>query len=148
LRELWDSKLVRWAAPFAWMGFIFFLSAQSRLPSVTPGMPEAQEIGGHLVVYAILALLWERALLSAGVRRAAWWTMAIVVLHGIGDEYHQSFVPGRAATVFDIVIDAVAGALAMLVSGWFRARTVVYRSDQSGRRTPPTPDGPASLDGS
>ena len=40
-----------------WMGVIFYLSAQSRLPDLTQGRPNLQDIAGHFLVYAVLALL-------------------------------------------------------------------------------------------
>ena len=123
MRRFWNNKFVRWAAPVAWMGLIFFLSAQSTLPDLTHGRPDLQDIAGHFTVYAVLGLLWQRALAGAGVRHAAWWAFAIAVLYGVSDEFHQSFVPGRAPDPFDVATDA-AGAAVMLgvVSAIYKAR--------------------------
>ena len=117
MRELWNSRFTRWLAALAWMGVIFFLSAQSSLPDLTPGAPHLEEIGGHLLVYAVLVLLWERALRAAGVRRAGWWALAIAALYGLSDEFHQSFVPGRTMTVVDLAFDVVGAGAALLVTG-------------------------------
>jgi VanZ family protein len=39
----------------------------------------------------------------------------IVVVYSLTDEYHQSFVPGRTASLSDCGIDSVGGAMGMLV---------------------------------
>jgi VanZ family protein len=119
------NKLTRWLAPFAWMGLIFYLSAQSKLPHLTPpGLPDIQDVVGHLAIYAVLALLWERALRGAGVPKSALWAFVIAILYGVTDEYHQSFVPGRTATVFDLATDAVAAGVALGLATWARRRTM------------------------
>jgi VanZ family protein len=50
----------------------------------------------------------------AGVRAAsviaAW---AIAAAYGATDEWHQSFVPGRAAELRDLVMDAIGAALGL-----------------------------------
>jgi VanZ family protein len=105
------------------MGLIFYLSAQSELPHLTPpGWPNVQDVAGHSAVYAVLAFLWERALLGAGVRRSALWAFVITVFYGLSDEFHQSFVPGRTATIFDLATDAGAAALMLGVVAWARRR--------------------------
>jgi VanZ family protein len=129
LRELWNSSLFRWGALVAWIGLIFYLSAQPSLPNLTPGLPHLEEIGGHLVVYAVLALLWERALRGAGVRRPARWALCVVLLYGISDEYHQSFVPNRVMSLVDLAIDLIGAGVALLALGRLRAqRLAVARS--------------------
>jgi VanZ family protein len=75
----------------------------------------------HFIAYAILALaiaLWP------GEKRwksRPFWTALLVVfltaLYGAVDEVHQSFVPGRDASVFDWaadVVGAVAGTWALV----------------------------------
>jgi VanZ family protein len=103
------------------MGLIFYLSSRTDYPHlIPPGWPEIQDIVAHLALYAVLALLWERALRRTGVRRPALWVFAIVVLYGLSDEFHQSFVPGRTATLFDVATDAVAAGLALGIAAWAR----------------------------
>jgi VanZ family protein len=41
--------------------------------------------------------------------------MIITVGYAAFDEYHQSFVPGRFADVFDLLADAAGGAAALVV---------------------------------
>ena len=127
--RFWNSKAFCWAAPLAWMGVIFCLSAQSTLPSLTPGLPGFQDIAGHLTAYAILAVLYRHALAHAGMRRAGWWALALCVLYGVTDEFHQSFVPGRNPDVFDLAMDTSGASAALLLSLLIpRARFALHSS--------------------
>ena len=112
---------LRWIAVAAWMGLIFFLSGQSRLPDLSGGWPEIQDIGGHFAAYAVLALLLRWALSGAGVARPGRWAFMLTLLYGLSDEFHQSFVPGRHPDPFDVLTDA-AGAAAALACLWLYAR--------------------------
>jgi VanZ family protein len=84
----------------------------------------------HLSEYVILAVLLWRALrdgTNVGAKLptlfvTAWFACAIFA---IGDEFHQSFVPSRTASTFDVLID-ICGALIGLaicsVIAWRRDR--------------------------
>jgi len=68
----------------------------------------------HLTEYAILAILLRRALYRGTNLRAKPWVffMAILFVCGIfaaSDEFHQSFVPSRTASLNDVLID-ISGA--------------------------------------
>jgi VanZ family protein len=98
--------VARWAPPIAYAGLIFFLSSQSTFPHLPPGLWDFDKLL-HAVEYAVLALLLLRATGSA------WVAFALASLYGVSDELHQSFVPGRSATVYDALADAVGAALAV-----------------------------------
>jgi VanZ family protein len=131
---------VRWAAVLAWMGLIFYLSAQPRLPRVIPPvLPQIQDIIGHFTVYAVLAVLLRWALQGAGIRHPMLWALAATVLYGVTDEFHQSFVPNRHPDVFDLATD-LAGAVAAL---WIVRRLGARRGRATNAAaTPATPDHP------
>lgn len=102
--------------PLAWMVAIFMLSNQPQLPSAPQGWLDwLIKKGLHAAGYGVLTLLWQRALARAGVRRAAWWSLAIAALYALTDEWHQTLVPGRHGRASDVAID-VAGAITAL--GW------------------------------
>ena len=68
--------------------------------------------GGHVIGYALLALSYWRAFrLNQNMRWMAW---LLAVLYAVTDEYHQSFVPGRHPTAFDVLIYDNVGALLSL----------------------------------
>ncbi len=116
MRALRNHKAILWGLPIAWMGVIFYLSAQSTLPEITPGGPDLQAIIGHLVVFAVLGWLWWRALRESGARHPAVWAFALAIAYGATDEFHQKFVPGRTADLMDLTLDAIGAATALAVA--------------------------------
>ncbi len=117
-----------WLPPLAWMGMIYYLSAQSTLPGPPePWLNLLLKKGAHFGVYAALAFWWWRALCSA--RRASPERLSsgtvlalafiLTVLYAASDEFHQSFTPSRHPSPWDVLIDAAgaATALGLLSSG-------------------------------
>ena len=73
----------------------------------------------HFTEYAVLGLLAYRAL-SASSRaflRRSWFWMGtlLIVVYALLDEYHQSFVPSRTASIYDSLIDVVGGFTALII---------------------------------
>jgi VanZ family protein len=124
------------------MGVIFFLSTDllsdqrtSRfigpiLRWLNPGISEGavREIQytvrkcGHLSEYALLAILFQRALnlnminpSSAWTRSPVGWALFLTALYACTDEFHQAFVPSRQASVLDVLIDTVGGGMGLAV---------------------------------
>jgi VanZ family protein len=120
MKTLRKNRPLRWAAVVAWMGLIFYLSAQPRLPLVMPpGLPQIQDIIGHFTVYAVLAVFLWWALRGAGVRRPMLWALVAAVLYSFTDEFHQSFVPNRHPDPFDLATDLAGAAAALLILRWW-----------------------------
>lgn len=120
-------RVMRLIPSLIWMALIFALSSQREFPSPRGLSVEIQAVVAHLVLFGTLALLLSFAFadLRFRVRRFGLLIIALVTLYGISDEIHQSFVPGRSATVFDIVIDCLGASLTMVALGrlhvWRRA---------------------------
>jgi VanZ family protein len=76
---------------------------------------------GHLTEYAILALLAARAFRTSSreLLRSRWFwaSLFLVIAYSLTDEFHQSFIPSRTASIYDSMIDSIGGltALAVLV---------------------------------
>ncbi len=102
------KTVLRFWPPAAVMAVIFAFSAQpsSALPDYG-WWNLLWETGGHFIGYALLGAAWMYAVR----RRPAAWTLS--VLYAFSDEFHQSFVPGRAADWRDILVDALGAALAV-----------------------------------
>jgi VanZ family protein len=105
------------------MGVIFIFSAQPSLPSLPFATADTiLKKAGHFTEYAVLAALSARAC-SAGrpLRRGDLWRALLLALfYAASDELHQSFVPGRTASLFDWLVDALGAGLALLVMAWRR----------------------------
>jgi VanZ family protein len=75
---------------------------------------------GHFIEYAILAWLAARAFRTSSreLLRRRWFlvSLLLVVVYSLSDEFHQSFVPSRAASIYDSLVDSLGGltALALL----------------------------------
>jgi len=75
---------------------------------------------GHIIEYFTLGLLLFRAFRGNSI---VWWNwrwsafaVIVVILWAASDEFHQSFVPTRTASVVDVAIDTVGGVFAQFVS--------------------------------
>lgn len=111
-RQFVQLRLIRIVPALLWMLGIFALSAQSSVPQPPGISTQLIAVTGHLVAFGVLAVLiaW-----GAGVdfTRPSWRALAayaLTVFYGVSDEIHQSFVPGRYATVEDVVTDALGAA--------------------------------------
>jgi len=73
----------------------------------------------HFTEYAILGFLAARAfrLSPRTAIRSRWFliSLIVVVIYALIDEYHQSFVPTRTASVWDSFIDISGGLAALLL---------------------------------
>ena len=73
----------------------------------------------HFTEYAILGFLAARAFRTsprpAISRRWFLICATLIVVYALMDEYHQSFVPSRTASIFDSLIDMAGGLTALLV---------------------------------
>jgi VanZ family protein len=111
------SKLVqiirRWLPALFMMLLIFSVSAQpsSRLPNFDWADTFIKK-GGHVVGYAVLALLYWRAF--DFMRNKRWIAWLLVLLYAATDEFHQSFVSGRHSTIWDVLVFDNLGALISL----------------------------------
>jgi VanZ family protein len=107
-RRQWQW-LSLWLPVIAWMGLIFFLSAQSTLPHTKSHLADlVLSSGAHVFVFGVLAVLWARAL---GSRPHTWLlALALTLLYALSDEFHQSFVPGRTPDPVDLLCDGLGAA--------------------------------------
>ena len=67
----------------------------------------------HFTEYAILGLLAARAFRP--YRRWFLISAVLIVVYALIDEYHQSFVPSRTASIFDSLIDMSGGLAALII---------------------------------
>jgi VanZ family protein len=74
----------------------------------------------HFTEYAILGFLAARAFRQ----HQRWFLISavLIVLYALLDEYHQSFVPSRTASIFDSLIDMAGGISALIFVSRKRAK--------------------------
>jgi VanZ family protein len=136
-----NRKFVKYSVPVIfWMCLIFWMSTETFSAQNTLSVVEtilyfliskisSQELtlihalirkSAHVIEYFILGLLLFRAFRGSSIGSWNWrWTLfavIVVVLWAASDEFHQSFVPSRTASVVDVAIDTAGGVLAQFVS--------------------------------
>lgn len=106
------SIVLRFLPMIGWMVLIFMLSHQPTLPTVPGVASSAASIAGHFSVYFVLAILlwWTLGLFDLSPRQRILLAFIAAVLFGFSDEWHQSFVSGRDASLMDNAVDAVGAA--------------------------------------
>lgn len=81
----------------------------------------------HFAEYALMGVLVFRILychIKKGIRRY-WLAVLWVFVSAAADEIHQYFVPGRWASISDVLLDTCGGAV-----GAFLCMTALYVSDK------------------
>jgi len=104
---------LRWLLPHASLSTIFFLHLAIRKSA-------------HVTEYFIFSVLLWRGIRIAGSRWQFRWALLAVIIAAVyaaSDEFHQIFVPGRSASVHDVMIDTSGAILAQIVIWlWLRPR--------------------------
>src|SRR5262249_58730173 len=117
VRTFFQNFLRYWLPVLLYLTLILVLSAQ---PSLQPPLKfhNADKLC-HLAEYGVLGLLLARALRASLRVRVPLAAAAIAIvfgsLFGAGDEYFQSFVPGRDSSAYDWMADTAGGAPAPVV---------------------------------
>lgn len=80
----------------------------------------------HFSEYAVLAFLARRAFITSmnAFIRQHWFRLGLllVILYALLDEFHQSFVPSRTASIYDSAIDVAGGLTVLLICRLFGKR--------------------------
>jgi hypothetical protein len=100
----------RWVPPVLYAAVIFYLSGQ---PHIRLGISDKI---AHAAEYFLFAWLVIPAIRDTAPVTAARYAIAVgivtSVLYGVTDEFHQGFVPGRDASGYDLLADAIGACLA------------------------------------
>jgi VanZ family protein len=155
---MWRRRLYRYGPLVLWMAFISFASTGEFSAANTsriigpllrwlfPQISPEQIVHAHFLVrkaahfteYAICAFLAARALAASSRRvlRHGWFfiSLLLVIAYALLDEYHQSFVASRTASIYDSLIDMSGGLCALLLYALWRARKAKGQSRKSNER--------------
>ena len=104
------TKLRKWLPSLLVMGVIFWFYSQpsSNLP-VFIWAVRIVKMSGLVVGYGLLSWAYWYAFEMKPNKRGLVWFFAI--LYAVTDEYHQSFVVGRSASTWDVLVFDNLGAL-------------------------------------
>jgi VanZ family protein len=102
---------------------LWLLSSRSTLP-MPQGVFGLDKVA-HFTAYAALAFalgLWpKRESWKAHPLRTALLIVALASVYGGIDELHQSFVPGRDASVYDWIADTLGAGFGVAVFAWWHS---------------------------
>lgn len=108
------SRLSLWGPVLALMALIFVASS---IPSPGPLPGGLSDKAAHAIGYGLLGGTLLRAFARGRLEVVSWRrglaAIAVALLYGVADEYHQQFVPGRSSDVRDIVADVTGASLAV-----------------------------------
>jgi len=130
-RRLWNHPVVWGTGIVSWAVTLWVLSSRS-MPGGGPKIPHFDKVA-HLGYFTIGSFLFCRLLL---LLRPGWprgslllATVCFALLVGAGDEFHQTFTPGRSGNdAGDLLADTLGG----LLGGWLGWR--FSRMADAGRR--------------
>jgi len=112
VRALW-----RWLPAFLVVSVIFWLSHQPTWPDFAVGYPDWSLHGGAYLVVGLtfwygMGGTWNRPLAADALVVA----LVLASAYGAFDEWHQSFVVGRSATVADWMADSIGVLIGVLAA--------------------------------
>lgn len=110
------KKIIPWLIPLLYMGLIYYISGLSR--PIQAEMPHGFDKVLHFGAYGLLGLLLGNALKGETGGRMVIIGWAIATLYGVTDELHQALVPGRDASVYDLMADSAGGLAGLIVYAW------------------------------
>ena len=85
-----------------------------------PPVFKYQDTVFHFLEYAGLSLLLNRALKDIpGFKRFS-LVLILCLLYALSDEWHQSFVPGRNASLYDAAVDGIGAFITSVIYLWRR----------------------------
>lgn len=105
------KKMLYSLLPFAWMAFIYYLSALED-PFKTTGFTfEINDKVMHFIFYGVLGgLVWNALRFFYTNKGLIFYTTLICAIYGLTDEIHQLFVPRRSFDLLDLTAD-IMGAI-------------------------------------
>ena len=104
--------------PVIWAAIIF---VESSIPGKAfPKTPVGTDKLVHITIFFILAGLTHRAFIHLPSKivstMSLYLALVVTIVYGFFDEFHQMYVPGRTADMFDMAADALGGFLFIVVA--------------------------------
>ncbi len=109
-------RVLRFIPVLIVMGIIFFLSNQPDASLAVPRFFGSDKIF-HIIAYAALAAAAVLAVADkffpAYSHKTSIQIIVFCTVYGISDEFHQTFIAGRTASVFDVFADIIGACLVL-----------------------------------
>jgi VanZ family protein len=103
---------------FVVMGIIFLLSSMPGERLFLPPIVNIDKVA-HMAIYGLLAAAVFHAfgvrLNCMHPRMIPLLVIVICTLYGVTDEFHQSFVPNRSSSIFDILADGIGAVIVYII---------------------------------
>ncbi len=114
------KSIYHWGPAVAWAAIIFSFSQQSDPPGGE--WPAAYDYVVHFLEYGVFALTlvwgatsgWHRSF----TLKSAVGAGVVAVLYALSDEWHQSLVPDRDASLLDVAADALGSTTGVVMAYW------------------------------
>jgi VanZ family protein len=130
-------KFFFWGLALVWMIVIFAFSSQANSGAYTETYLQDANVPvrkfAHMFEYAVLAVLYQTALAGSLAPseidlgddkkhnlKHYFFALFLAILYALSDEWHQAFVPGRSASLFDSAVDAFGAAIGLASVYWLR----------------------------
>jgi len=114
-------QLIAWGPAIGWAMVLFLLSSlsDSDLSSFafSFSFPFDDKVM-HLALYSVLGGTLQFGRLSSNSGLAHWTVIAIGIIYGVSDEWHQSFVPGRNPSAADLLADTMGVLMGYAFTYW------------------------------
>ena len=106
--------ILRWGPAILVMMAIFIFSSipSKQLPSFGLFDFSIKKLG-HMLGYALLAQAYLHGI-GREKPKAILLAWCLTIIYAITDEFHQRYVPGRSARVFDVGIDSLGSLIGLL----------------------------------
>ena len=118
--QLQQNRFLWYHLPAIGWAVLIFVASSIPNASLPPIGIEYEDKWIHLLIYGVFGFLVARSFFIQAKSRWMWqyfwlFSIAIGVVYGITDEFHQRFVPGRYPEILDAVADAVGSILGVMI---------------------------------
>ncbi len=121
-------QLISWAPAIGWATVLFLLSSLSGSDlsrfSFSFSFPFDDKVM-HLALYSVLGGTLQFGRLNSRSGMAHWTLIAIGIIYGVSDEWHQFFVPGRDPSIADVLADAIGVLMGYAFTYWLLSKSDV-----------------------
>lgn len=115
-----SAAVILWLVTIGYMCLIFYLSLKSL---TLPKMLRNTDKIIHAFVYFILAILLYFSFYKSGLRKYLLpISLIFAVTYGISDELHQYYVPGRIASIGDVIADSIGALIGSILAAKLSVR--------------------------